>query len=420
MQIELIYAPFGPTRGWTWGNGTLTVREYDTDGRLTTIDSAGLTTYSYNADGTIQSRSDDAPPPDNMSASSLTLSVASGSNRIDSVLEEVTSTTRPYVYDAAGHTLSDGSRTFTYNDAGRMASATFAGATTNYWYNALGQRVKKSGPLGTSHFVYNEAGHLLGVYDAAGARIEELVWFGDIPVATIRTSPTGGVGFFYIHTDNLNTPVRLTRQEDNAIMWRWDHDPYGGGATNDDADANNAFVFFNLRFPGQYFDAETGLNYNYFRDYDPAVGRYVESDPIGLRGGINTFSYVGADPANYSDSLGWHKGDKWYGFNNRDFQRWFHLCWKQPGNPDAGKEEVAEAYADWVRRGSPKDGKCDNTPPPPPVPAATPACGEDCKETAATVVVAGGTAYIIYRCVRMIPSLFPPLWPTIGPNLAVP
>jgi RHS repeat-associated protein len=309
LLSNVLYAPFGPTRGWTWGNGTLTVREYDSDGRLTTIDSAGLTTYAYNADGTIASRSDDAPVPDNATASNLTLTVPSASNRIGSVLEEATSTTRSYTYDAAGNTLSDGLRTFTYNDAGRMASATLAGATTNYSYNALGQRVKKAGPSGTFHFAYDEGGHLLGVYDAAGARIEELVWFGDIPVATIRTSPTGGVGFFYIHTDNLNTPVRLTRQEDNAVMWRWDHDPYGGGATNDDADANNAFVFFNLRFAGQYFDAETGLNYNYFRDYDPASGRYLESDPIGLSAGPNTFGYVRGNPVALSDALGlWDTG----------------------------------------------------------------------------------------------------------------
>jgi RHS repeat-associated protein len=61
---------------------------------------------------------------------------------------------------------------------------------------------------------------------------------------------------------------------------------------------------YNLRLPGQYFDAETGKHYNYFRDYDPAIGRYVESDPIGLKGGLNSYRYASASPIKLSDARG--------------------------------------------------------------------------------------------------------------------
>ena len=164
-------------------------------------------------------------------------------------------------------------------------------------YNALGQLIEKSGNGGTTLLMYDEAGHLLGEYSSTGALVQETIWMGDIPVATLR--PNGSaVAVYYVHTDHLGTPRKIRRPSDNALMWRWGPDTFGSVAPS-------GSLTYNLRFPGQYYLAESGLHYNYFRTYDPQMGRYLESDPIGLRGGsYSTYSYVNNNPISNKDPLG--------------------------------------------------------------------------------------------------------------------
>jgi RHS repeat-associated protein len=117
------------------------------------------------------------------------------------------------------------------------------------------------------------------------------------------TVNTGVAQLFFIHSDHLNTPRVITNGAGQAV-WRWDQaDPFGGNAPNENPSGLGAFTC-NLRLPGQYFDKETNLHYNYFRDYDPAIGRYVQSDPIGLRGGNNTYAYSFVNPLIYTDPDG--------------------------------------------------------------------------------------------------------------------
>jgi RHS repeat-associated protein len=78
-------------------------------------------------------------------------------------------------------------------------------------------------------------------------------------------------------------------------MWTWNSDPFGTEAANPNPSGAGAFSF-NLRFPGQLLDGQTGLHQNNLRDYDSETGRYVESDPVGLYTGLNTFVYLGPDP----------------------------------------------------------------------------------------------------------------------------
>lgn len=299
LLSQVLYEPFGPTRGWSWANGTLTVRDYDTDWQLTLLDSAGLSSFTFFADGLIQTRTDDAPTTFGLPTGTTNYTPAAASNRLAS---STGTQARTYGFDAAGNTTSYTGATFTYNDAGRMSSATAGGVTTSYLLNGLGQRVRKSNASLTRLFVYDEAGHLLGEYDQAGTLIQETVWLEDIPVATLR--PGTPVAVFNVHTDHLNTPRKITRPSDNAVLWRWESDPFGQAQPNEDADGDGQAFSYNLRFPGQYFDVETGLSYNYFRDYDPAIGRYVESDPIGLDGGTNTYAYAGSAPTTVSDETG--------------------------------------------------------------------------------------------------------------------
>jgi RHS repeat-associated protein len=116
--------------------------------------------------------------------------------------------------------------------------------------------------------------------------------------------PSGAtISIFYVHTDQLNTPRQVTRPSDNAAMWTWNSDPFGTDAANPNPAGAGTFAY-NLRFPGQLFEGQAGLHYNYRRDFDPAMGRYTESDRIGMRGGINTYAYGEAIPGSRnSDNL---------------------------------------------------------------------------------------------------------------------
>jgi RHS repeat-associated protein len=323
------YDPFGPPTAWTWGNSSTVSRAYDEDGnphqivtaavtngytvdaasRITSITDSGLSTATWNftsydvldrikaASSSAKSRGYTYDANSNRltttGSTASTETIATSSNHLSSTSGGIV---RTYGYDAAGNTTSYTGETFTFNQRGRMSTATSSSATS-YIYNALGQLIEKSGNGGTTLLVYDEAGHLEGEYSSTGALIQETVWMGDMPVATLR--PNGStVTIYYVHTDHLGTPRKITNPTGNAVVWRWDPDTFGSVAPS------ITTLSYNLRFPGQYFLPESGLHYNYFRMYDPQMGRYLESDPIGLQGGINTYAYANGNPISLSDPLG--------------------------------------------------------------------------------------------------------------------
>jgi RHS repeat-associated protein len=369
---NVLYDPFGPPVGWLWPGATTpnlkTYRDYDLDGRLTrwelkngvsyiqrdvvwddanrvtqlkdlltttTANPNNPQTFAYdNLDRLTTTNLGSAPTPSQVLAydaignrTSATINgILSTYNYPSPVTSHrLTSTTggtnpRAFAYDAMGNLTGDGKYTYTYWNNGRINTVTWVtgtapNTTTNtatYNINALGQRVRKVTPsnvVGTRRFMYDEAGHLAGEYDSAGKLIQETVWFGDIPIATLRpkagsTTTPIAIDVFYVHADHLNTPRVITRPSDNKVVWSWEPtEAFGNTLPNENPSALGVFKY-NNRFDGQQYDQETGTYYNYFRDYDPARGGYIQSDPIGLEGGINTYGYVENSPLDSTDMFG--------------------------------------------------------------------------------------------------------------------
>ncbi len=197
-----------------------------------------------------------------------------------------------HLRDPAGNTAFATATGFLgYDGYGRLIKS--SNQNTSYQYNALGERSKKKSANGAATvFHYGAQGELLYERDAAG-HSKVYVWLDGRPLARIDDDSA----VYYYHTDHLGTPQVMT-DSSGAVVWRVDYEPYGKAVVK------VATVGNNLRLPGQYYDQETGMHYNYFRDYDPGTGRYAEGDPIGLAGGINLYAYVGGNPLSYVDPLG--------------------------------------------------------------------------------------------------------------------
>ncbi|HEY8098387.1 MAG TPA: RHS repeat-associated core domain-containing protein, partial [Methylobacter sp.] len=351
---QITYEPDGQVNGWNWGNNQQNERFYDLSGHNIIV-SMGFNAstqmpdsryYGYDAAGRQTSAIDDSDPKLNQrhdydqldrltssqrgeqqtsrtdyaydlsgnrtekikdNATLYSYSTDANSNRLQS---QSGAQTASYSYDPAGNLTSDGSFNYSYNAAGRRIATTdtTTGQTTHYGYDPLGQRISKTNAGNTSQYFYDEQGHLTGEYDATGQLIQEIIWLGDLPVAVLKptttpANPTATADIYYIHADHLSTPRKITLPIDNRVVWSWESEAFGNSLPEQTPSGLGDFVF-NLRFPGQYYDQETGLFYNYFRDYDPAKGRYIESDPIGLAAGINTYTYVSGNPVNYTDPLG--------------------------------------------------------------------------------------------------------------------
>ncbi|TBW48869.1 hypothetical protein EZI54_20690 [Marinobacter halodurans] len=158
----------------------------------------------------------------------------------------------------------------------------------------FGQQIEREAK---TRFVYDSA-NLMGEYDDQGNARQEFVWAGSKPVGLLEDGE-----LYYVSSNQIDAPVAITDQS-GELVWQWEPRPFGDSLPDMDVDRDGRDLKFSLRFPGQYRDEETGLNYNFYRNYDSVLGRYIQNDPIGLNGGVNTYGYVGQNPLVFSDPSG--------------------------------------------------------------------------------------------------------------------
>ncbi|MCD9097436.1 RHS repeat-associated core domain-containing protein [Luteimonas fraxinea] len=345
LLTDASYYPFGNSAGWTYGNGRTLSRTYDLDYRPQLIlDSApgGLDLgYTYDPTGHLsQLRTADlADPPkarfdydplgrlttfrDGTSQTpieqytydatgnrtsfangngSQSYSYPADSNRLTSV-GGVART-----YDSVGNTLTDGTGTsFTYTAANRLGSVARGGGTArHYTFNGDGERVRSHLGIDEIITIYDEAGRWLGDYDFTGQPMQQAIWLDEAPVGLLVGSATSFDRLHYLQPDHLGTPRSVIHPIRNVGVWHWDltSEAFGNSPPNQDPDYDGVAFSFSMRFPGQRYDAYSNINYNYFRDYVPEIGRYAQSDPIGLAGGVSTYAYGGGNPISFVDPFG--------------------------------------------------------------------------------------------------------------------
>lgn len=344
LADAITYAPNGPITGMVFGDTASETRSYDTSYRLIGItDLLGTTAlrqvgYGYDSRDDLTAVTD-ALVPGNSESFTYTpresLATASGSygalgftydgvgNRIshavnpgtglvtDSYAYPPTSNrlgtitlgaggSRVYNYDAMGNVTADSrsgaNHGYSYDSAGRMATFSIGGVSqATYTYDFAGRQAIRSltspTPV-TIHSVFDSEDRRIAEYnEATGALIREYVWLGWKPLAVIE-----GGQIFFVRTDYIGRPVFATNAA-GIKVWTAAYSPFGGVAASTGTPAA-------MRFPGQWYQAESGLYQNWMRDYDPTTGRYIQADPLGLVDGASVYGYARQNPGAWTDPNG--------------------------------------------------------------------------------------------------------------------
>jgi RHS repeat-associated protein len=341
LVSSVSYRPFGAATAITYGNGAVQTRTYDGNGWMTDISGPGVSLhYTYDAVGNLTAEGSAAganPASELYTYDALsrltqvqdgtgTPISAYGLNPAGDRTSKTLGTGAPvtYAYLTGSHKLTgagtttyaydaDGNRTgllvagvnkatYTYDDRGLITTYQPVGGTAStYQYDADGLRVSKTTGSTAATYLYNGS-TLLAETGLQGQR--DYVYL-DGKLVGVVTKVSGGTGTVaYVETDGLGTPRAVLDNKAAVIWsWAWTGNTFGEVAPNTAPSGGSPFIL-NLRYPGQYADAESGLNYNIHRYYDPSVGRYIQADPMGLRAGPNLYAYVRNNPYVLYDPYG--------------------------------------------------------------------------------------------------------------------
>jgi RHS repeat-associated protein len=314
LASSVVYQPFGDLASLTYGNGLTLSRTFTQDYLLNALQVQDPSTLSFILNRThdfgdginltnIANNTSETVPT--VAAATNSYSYPSGNNKLASIIQGST-TVRSFTYDAVGNVTADtrGSTVYNYryNNRNRLDQLSIgATVTANYTYDGLERMAIRTtqnmSPAGTTHYLYDLLGRLLVEADNTGATLREYVWIDDLPLAVVSDVNSGSPNLYYVHGDQLNRPIKMT-DGSKAVVWDAVYLPFGSVLSITGSASNN------MRFPGQYFLIESGLHYNWYRHYDPTLGRYVQADPLGLVDGPSVYAYAKLGPAENVDPNG--------------------------------------------------------------------------------------------------------------------